>query len=459
MNSITNIWSKFKSYFTKGSERSIVIKKNIMQSFVFKVASIVLSLLIVPLTIDYVSAEQYGIWLTVSSIVGWISYFDLGLGNGLRNKYAEAKANRNYQLASKYISTTYAVFTLIFSVLFLIFIFANKYIDWSNFLNIDIVENYTLKRLMIILMGFFCLNMFFKVLNSLLLGDQKTAFASGISVAEQALSLIFIFVLSKTAESSLTYLVFVYSGVPSMVLLLVSIYVFASKSRSIYGLYQPSLSKIDFKLTRKLLTIGSKFFLIQVSLLLIFQCVNIILSRNCGQIAVTQYNIAYKYFQLIYMVSAIILTPFWSAFTDAYTKNDFTWMQSVFIKLNKTAILFIPVFLLMLLISPWFFEVWIGDLVTIPFTLSLCMGLYIMSMTYAGLHMYLLNGIGKVNIQFIVYITFALIAIPAMDILTKQIGMYGILILLTLVYTTQALIGRIQIKRILSRKAIGIWNR
>lgn len=457
MYGLMNIWLKVKSYFTKGSERDLVIKKNIVQSGVFKVGSIVLSLLMVPLTINYVSAEQYGIWLTVSSIVAWIAYFNLGLGHGLRNKFAEAKANENYQLASKYISTTYALFALIFSALFLVFIFANHYIDWCSFLKIDIVENLILKRLMIIMVGFFCLNMFLNVMNSLLLGDQKTAFASGIAVAGQVLSLIFIFVLSKTVKSSLIYLVFVFSGASSLVLLMVSIYVYSSKSK--YRLYRPSLSNVDFKLTKELLNLGGKFFLIQISLLLIFQSVNIILSRNCGQMAVTQYNIVYKYFQMIYMANMIVLTPFWSAFTEAYAKNDFIWMQSTFKKLKKITLFYIPVFLLMLLFSPWFFKVWIGDSVTIPFTLSLFVGLYIIAMANAGLYMFILNGIGKVKIQLIVYTAFALLSIPIMNILSKHIGIYGILIFLSLVYITQALIGRIQIKKILSQKATGIWNR
>ena len=86
------IQSIYRRLFVNGSERSVIIKKNIVQSSGFKVASIIISLLVVPITIDYVNAEQYGIWLTLSSIVHWISYFDLGLGHGLRNKFAEAKA-------------------------------------------------------------------------------------------------------------------------------------------------------------------------------------------------------------------------------------------------------------------------------------------------------------------------------------------------------------------------------
>lgn len=43
--------------------------------------------------------------------------------------------------------------------------------------------------------------------------------------------------------------------------------------------------------------------------------------------AVTQYNVAYKYYNVLSMVAAIILTPFWSAFTEAYVQKDTIWMK------------------------------------------------------------------------------------------------------------------------------------
>lgn len=58
-----------------------------------------------------------------------------------------------------------------------------------------------------------------------------------------------------------------------------------------------------------------------ISMLFIFQFINIILSRVEGPEAVTQYNIAYKYFNVLNMVFVIVLTPFGSAFTDAYVKK------------------------------------------------------------------------------------------------------------------------------------------
>ena len=53
------------NYFTRGHERSIKAKKNILASILIKGGSIGISLLLVPLTINYVNSSRYGIWLPI----------------------------------------------------------------------------------------------------------------------------------------------------------------------------------------------------------------------------------------------------------------------------------------------------------------------------------------------------------------------------------------------------------
>lgn len=96
----------FKENLLSGNKRSIQIKKNILFSLFIRVGSILCSLVLVPLTIDFVNPVQYGIWLTISSIIAWMSFFDIGFTNGLRNKLAEAFAISNFDIAKVYISTT-----------------------------------------------------------------------------------------------------------------------------------------------------------------------------------------------------------------------------------------------------------------------------------------------------------------------------------------------------------------
>lgn len=78
------------------NNRSSLIKKNIAGSIVIKGVSILTSLLLVPLTLNYVNKELYGIWLTLSSVVLWLNFFDIGFTLGLKNKLAESLATKDY---------------------------------------------------------------------------------------------------------------------------------------------------------------------------------------------------------------------------------------------------------------------------------------------------------------------------------------------------------------------------
>src|SRR5690606_18061277 len=124
-----------KKTLNQGHARSIKAKKNILASLLIRGGSIAVSLILVPLTINYVNPTSYGIWLTLSSIVSWFTFFDIGFDHGLRNKFAEAVATKNYKLARKYVSTTYAILTIIiFSVLVLFYI-VNPLLHWDKILN------------------------------------------------------------------------------------------------------------------------------------------------------------------------------------------------------------------------------------------------------------------------------------------------------------------------------------
>ena len=85
----------------KGHERSIRTKKNILASFLIKGSNVIINLMLIPLTINYVNTTRYGIWVTLVSIVGWFSFFDIGFGNGLRNKFAEAIAKFGHAYADQ----------------------------------------------------------------------------------------------------------------------------------------------------------------------------------------------------------------------------------------------------------------------------------------------------------------------------------------------------------------------
>ena len=82
------------------TQRSSLLQKNILASFLIKGWSALIVLLLVPVTLHCLGEYKNGIWLTISSLLLWIDNMDIGLGNGLRNKIAEYMAHNEVTRAS-----------------------------------------------------------------------------------------------------------------------------------------------------------------------------------------------------------------------------------------------------------------------------------------------------------------------------------------------------------------------
>lgn len=446
------MFKKIRNKVLSGNARSVKAKKNIIASFLNKGIAIIITLLLVPVTINYLDVEQYGIWLTLSSIVAWIAYFDFGLGHGFRNRFAEAKAKGDIDLAKKYVTTSYVTLAIVFGSVLLVAEFVNPFLNWASILNVTISNNLLCNVVSILIVGV-CSNLFLNIATIMLSADQKPALAAMISTLGQGGALIVIFLLTQFTESNMQYIAAALTWIPSLVIFIVSIILFSGK----YKKYSPNIKFLDLKLVRNIIGLGGRFFLIQFSMLLIFQVVNIILSRVLGPTAVTEYNISYKYFSITQMAYNIILAPFWSAYTEAYTKGDYAWMKSIHTKLSKVWYILVAINVLMLACSPIAYNIWLGNSVTMSWTVSLAMCIYLSILSYSNMYMILLNGIGKVYMQMIIYIICAIFCVPISYYLCVWWGIAGVVTVLASVYLLQAIFAKYQLTLILSKRGYGIW--
>lgn len=453
---MSNIIKKIKSKFLSGSERTVLIKKNIMASSMLRVISILISLMVVPATINYINAERYGIWLTLSGIIAWLSYFDFGFAHGFRNKFAEAVAKDDYTLARKYVSTTYAVLALLFATLMIITSIINNFVNWSSFLNVSPELNVELRSVFQILIVFFCINIVAEVFSTMLTASQRPAAAAAIKTGGNFISLIAIIILTYTTKGNLEYLAVAFSGIPCLLTIIISIIAF---NNGRYKKYAPSFKHIDLSLTKNIVGMGGQFFLIMMCMLLIFQFTNIIISRELGPESVTLYNVTYKIFGVAEMVVMIILAPIWSAYTDAYTRKDFAWMKRCAAKLEKMGLISFPAFIILTAISPFIFDLWLGGNVETSIYFSAAMAFFIFCKIMGNVYMHQINGTGKVRIQLITYSIIAMFAIPVMIYSCRQWGLIGIVIIPSIAFFAQFIICRIQLNKIINQTATGIWDK
>jgi O-antigen/teichoic acid export membrane protein len=205
--------------------------------------------------------------------------------------------------------------------------------------------------------------------------------------------------------------------------------------------------------------LGIKFFIIQVAFIVIYQTSNIIIAQLFGPTQVTPYNIAYKYFSIIPMVFSIIMMPFWSAFTEAWVKEDYNWIRNIIRNLVKLWMIISVFTLIMLVFSNLIYRLWVGKEIKVPVSLSIVMALYVILNSWCNIFSQFLNGVGKVKLQIFSGIFSALLNVPLSIFLGKHLGIYGVVLSTTILAMTSAVWSPIQYNKIINHKAKGIWNK
>lgn len=451
-----HIFGKIKNKFLGSSSgRSKNVKKNIVGSLALKGVNIVVQLLLVPMTLGYLSEELYGVWLTVSSVVLWMSFFDVGFSLGLKNKLAEAVALGDTQLGKQLVSTTYIILILIFIPLGVVAEILAPMIDWSRFLNVSAELNMTLVNVIRVLIVSFVVQMILSTLSAIVAAYQKVALSNSFLVIGNVLSLSVIWCLTKYTEPSLLNMAFAVSFVPSIVLAGCSLILFSGPMRDV----RPSVQCFRRALVRSIFSLGAKFFIIQMQIIVIQQSSNILISNLSGPDYVTYYNIAYRYMGSAMMVFTLILNPLWPAFTDAYIKRDYIWMNNIYKKLSKFCFGVMIVIFGMCFISPIAYHIWIGEKANIPWIMTVLLTLYFCTLSWNCFQTNLINGIGTVKLQSYVTLIGMIIHIPLSLLFGKHIGAYGVVTSMTIITSVYCLFFTIQLRKILNKKANGIWIR
>lgn len=441
--------------FFKGEERTVKAKKNILASILIKGVDSLVYLLLVPVTLGYLNQYEYGIWLTLNSILMWINSFDIGLGNGMRNRLAEAIAKGDRQLGRIYVSTTFFMLIGLMGILIMVGTICEPFLDWYGILNTSSQQVPHLDEIVYVAFAIFCLNFIFKFVGNVYLAMQLPAVNSLMAVSGHLLSLFVIYILTLTTEGSLFWVAMVYSGSPLLVYLIVYPITFVK----IYPYLRPTLRCFKKQYLKDLFSIGVQFFVLQLSGILLFAVANLLISHMFGPEKVTPYNIAYRYFSLVPLAMNLILAPMWSATTDAYTRGDIDWIRKTVKSVKKILWLATVGLVCMVLISGIVYKIWIGSEVKIPVGVSVLIAIYVCILIWSLGYSSFLNGLGKLRLQTINTVFVAILFLPLCYTLGLHFNIYGILMGMCFLNSTGLILNQIQFNRIINHKAKGIWDK
>lgn len=452
-----SIKTQIRKKFIGTDSRSKKMYKNTVAMIGIRGVSMILTLISAPIMLHHVDRADYGVLLTLTSIVGWVGYMDVGLGNGLRNKLPEFLAKGDFHSAKKIVSSCYVTLAIYVALIIVIFLMVSPFVDWLGVLNSPTSDAGEIRGLTNVVFIAFCIQFLFGLINSILFAYQIPAFQSLFTFVGQFIALIALVIQVYVFDvTSVLQIGAVNSMIPPLVLFLGSIGLFRTKLKEI----APSFKLFEFKSVGSILSLGLKFFVLQMITIVLFQANSIIIARVVSPEAVVEYNLAFKYVSLLTMIFTIVITPVWSATTDAYVRKDFAWINKTISLSRKVCIASIFIGVLMVLASKFVYGIWLGKgTIDINYSTTSLILLYISFEMLYKVYGTIINGTGKVFAQIILTGVIAIIYIPLAILLGKLFGLSGVLIANAIVFALNYLWSKVQCNKLISQTATGIWNK
>ena len=394
------------------------MKSSMVQAALFKGISIILSLVYVPVVLNYLGDYKYGVWASVLSIISWISYFDLGIGNGLRNRLSEALASDGPKIDAKtLISSAYAILGAVVAVVAVVCGVAITLVDWAALLSAWDVSESLLCVMEISFLGM-CFSFVLMLCNNIFYAFQKAQVVNLMAVFQQAAMLLSVWLLSLTRTNDLTAVAVFYVCSNVLVYGGFTVFVFL-RNRAI----APSFKCIDGRVAKDLGGLGIKFFITQMATLILFTTDNLIIRNLFGPEQVTVYSTANKVFTVIISLFAALVVPLWSKTTVDFARRDIEEIRRTLGKMYRLfAVAAVGTALLAVVFRP-LVALWLGRDLEFSWSLILMMGLYAIVYMWNTIWSQIINGLTLVNFMVVVACVQAVVNIPLSFFLATGCGL------------------------------------
>ena len=407
----------------RSSERLRRVFWTATTSVLAKCVNILTMLVTVPIALSYLGNERFGLWMAITSLIAFLGFADLGIGNVLLNFISEFSAKNDNQAAKQCVSSASFMLILVSVALSIFFVFIYPYVDWNEFFNVSssIAKKET-GPAVAVFVACFIVNLPLNLVHRIQMGYQEgyvNSICLGISNIIGLAAILLVIYL----EAGLPLLVMAAASIPLLGNLLNGIRLFGFQRQWLI----PRWKHVNFFISKKLVWIGFFFLLIQTTNAVTLYADNIIIAKILGPEAVTNYAVPSKLFTIVPMLIWMFLAPLWPAFGEAYARGDNQWVKTTLVKVILTT------FVLSALPSFFFIAfgakilyLWTGSQVSFSFPLMLGLGVWTIISSGITSMVVFLNAMDKISFQAIFAILTAFISTLAKIISASAIGLPGI---------------------------------
>lgn len=395
--------------------------RNIFLNYVFKIAALLLGLITVNVNIGYLGNTLYGLWVTIASVISWMSSGDFGIANGLRNELAKAYAEKDKEKEKRLIVTAFFTLSKISVVLFFVILLLCEIFFRTGILQSEV------RIPMYITAFFFCVNLCVGISQSIAYSYQKSALTSMASCSMTLLSIILVVVVTVLGVKADLTIFAILHGVSTLIPNIILIFILKRYGVDFWKIIKRSNNVPELK--KNILTVGLQFFGLQLCSVVLYSTDSLLINYLIDSEMVTKYSIITKVYDSGSMLFSILLIALWSAVTVHITQKDFSWVTK---KIKELLLIWLGFTVGVALVSLLFNQIvtiWLGDRAFYyeP-SLVVLFGLYCITTAFSAIFVNVLNGAGAIKLQLIIAVLGAILNIPLSVFFAKycDMGIFGI---------------------------------
>ena len=376
-----------------------MLAKNFSYSIIYKILALFISLTLVPLLINILGVEKYGLWVTMTSLLVWISLFDFGLGYALKNTVSKSLANSAIKNAQQ---ETFQILkiTFFFSfVLLVAFLFSFSFIEiFSNNIYLSLV-----------LFLPFILTFSIKLGSPILQGARKIALESGFLFLNTLLFFISVLIINffdlKLEIIDLAIL-FVASYILSTFL------VWLSAMRIIEITWMDFKEILNTKLNFARIQVGMKFFGLQLSSLVLYSIGTIIVFSYLNATSAAHFDVVNKIFLAGLGIFNIGIAVFWPEISHNLEKKDFHKILKLYFIMIGLSVIFFISSIVFSFFAPQIILLWTNEKINVSQQETIWFALLVSVQAVAYCGAVVLNAFEKISYQLLISIVATIIMLP-----------------------------------------------
>lgn len=404
----------------RNSENNKLLFWNTIGAFIVKGGGMLLSLFSMPAYIAYFDNQVVlGLWFTMLSVLSWILTFDLGIGNGLRNNLVPLLVKKDRKEIKHYISSSYIVIGLLVALISGVSLVVFRFLNWNVIFNISetlITKEILYTAVSIVFVGIM-LHFLLKLVESILYAAQRSAINNLISLISRILLVIYLFIPNTlNLSEKLIALAIVHLLSVNLPLLFVTLSVFLTKLK----FERPSVKYYSHKHAKDILTLGGKFFWVQIMYMLITTTNEFLITWLSDPSYVVEYQIYYRLFTLVGTLFTLALTPVWSAVTKAISEDNLNWIIKLYSLLKKITLVAVLFEFLMILLLQFGIDIWLGsNAIDVEYIYGFAFAIYGSIFIWNSVLSSIANGLGELKTQTISYTLGVILKFPLAYVLVN----------------------------------------